>query len=108
MRCNKKWLYRLGKFSFFDLHQMRKAAVSDYLVMCSRRTDRLTAVQVDLAVNVAAVFGMGAGVRVLHAEGIPPAVVQRVIIDGGPRRGDGRASAPSSLPPAATGGDRPQ
>ncbi len=52
-----------------------------------RRTDRLVAVQVDLAVNVAAVFGLGAGVRVLHAEGISPAVVQRVIIDGGPRRG---------------------
>lgn len=68
-----------------------------------RRTDRLAAVQVDLAVNVAAVFGMGAGVRVLHAEGISPAVVQRVIIDGGPRRGALPASAPSSLPQAETG-----
>jgi len=52
-----------------------------------KRTNRLAAVQVDLAVNVAAVFGMGAGVRVLHAEGISPTIVQRVIIDGGPRRG---------------------
>lgn len=58
-----------------------------------RRTDRLAAVQVDLAVNVATVFGLGAGVRVLHAEGISPAVVQRVIIDGGPRRGASETGA---------------
>jgi len=63
-----------------------------------RRKNRLAAVQVDLAVNVAAVFGMGAGVRVLHAEGIAPAVVQRVIIEGGPRRGDGPGAAPPAAP----------
>ena len=63
-----------------------------------RRKNRLAAVQVDLAVNVAAVFGMGAGVRVLHAEGIASAIVQRVIIEGGPRRGDGLAAAPPAAP----------
>jgi len=61
-----------------------------------RRTDRLAAVQVDLDVNVAAVFGMGAGVRVLHTEGISPAVVQRVILEGGPRRGASRPPHPEN------------
>jgi len=52
-----------------------------------QRTDRITAAYVDLAVNVAITFGLDAGVRVLHEQKTAPAVVQRVLIDGGPRRG---------------------
>jgi hypothetical protein len=51
-----------------------------------KRTDRLTATYVDLAVNVSAAFGIEAGMRVLqHRTPLP--VVQRVLIEGGPRRG---------------------
>jgi len=50
-----------------------------------QRTDRLTATYVDLAVNVAIAFGVEAGVRVLQHK-TPLLVVQRVLIDGGPRR----------------------
>lgn len=59
-----------------------------------KRTDRLMAVYVDLAVNVARAFGLSAGVRVLDEQGIPPGVLQRVLIEGGPRRG--AAVLPSS------------
>jgi len=52
-----------------------------------QRTDRLVAVQVDLAVNIAAVYGMAAGVVSLHECGAPLAVIQRVLIQGEPRRG---------------------
>jgi hypothetical protein len=58
-----------------------------------QRTDRLTATYVDLAVNVVTAFGLNAGVRVLHEHKTPPPVVQRVLIDGTPRR-----SAPDDLP----------
>jgi hypothetical protein len=51
-----------------------------------KRTDRLTAIYVDLAVNVAAVFGMEAGMRVLQ-NNTPLLVVHRVVFEGGPRRG---------------------
>ena len=52
-----------------------------------QRTDHLTAVYVDLAVNVATAFGLDAGVRVLHQQNTPLPVVQRVLIEAGPRRG---------------------
>ena len=52
-----------------------------------QRTDRLTAVYVDLAVNIAAAFGMAAGVLSLHERGAPLQVIQRVLVQGGPRRG---------------------
>ena len=51
-----------------------------------RRTDRLTAAYVDLAINVATSFGLDAGLRVLHQQRTLPAVVQRVLIKGGPLR----------------------
>ena len=51
------------------------------------RTDRLTAVYVDMAVNIAIAYGMATAVRSLHECGVAPAVIQRVLIDGGPRRG---------------------
>ena len=57
-----------------------------------KRTDRLTATYVDLAVNVARVFGLEAGMRVLQHK-TPLPVVQRVLIEAGPRRG-----APSGTP----------
>jgi hypothetical protein len=57
-----------------------------------KRTDRLTATYVDLAVNVARVFGLEAGMRVLQNKA-PLPVIQRVLIDVGPRRG-----APLSMP----------
>lgn len=52
-----------------------------------QRIDRLMAVQVDLAVNISGVFGMAAGVRSLHECGVELSVIQRVLIQGGPRRG---------------------
>lgn len=56
------------------------------------------AVQVDLAINITAVFGLAAGVRALHDAGVSPAVVQRVLIEGGPRRGSTSATpAPASV-----------
>ena len=58
-----------------------------YHVVMENRTDRLTAVYVDLAVNISIAYGMATGVRSLHDCGVVPAVIQRVLIDGGPRRG---------------------
>ncbi|WP_306393323.1 hypothetical protein [Telluria beijingensis] len=54
------------------------------------------AVQVDLAVNIAAVFGMAAGVVSLHECGTPLPVIQRVLIQGGPRRGSTSAKPEQS------------
>lgn len=51
-----------------------------------KRTDRLTAAYVDLAFNVAVSFGLAAGLKVLHDQKTPPSVVQRVLIECGPRR----------------------
>jgi hypothetical protein len=55
-----------------------------------KRIDHLTATYVDLAANVAAVFGLEVGLRVLQNT-TPLHVVQRVLGDGGPRR---RGAAP--------------
>jgi hypothetical protein len=52
-----------------------------------KRIDRLTAVYVDLAVNVATSFGLEAGMRVLQ-HNTPLLVVQRVLIENGARRGN--------------------
>ena len=60
------------------------------------RTDRLTAVYVDLAVNVVSAYGMATGVRSLHECRVAPAVIQRVLIDGGPRRGSTLATPEQS------------
>lgn len=61
-----------------------------------KRTDRHTAVHVDLAVNVSAVFGLSAGVQALHEQQVPLAVVQRALIDRGPRRGANSGRVPES------------
>lgn len=63
-----------------------------------KRTDRLTAVQVDLAVNIAGVYGMAAGVLSLHQCGTPLPVIQRVLIQSGPRRGSTSALPAASSP----------
>jgi len=52
-----------------------------------KRTDCLIAAHVDLAVNVRTAFGLSAAIRVLQNEGASPAVIQRVLINSGPRRG---------------------
>jgi hypothetical protein len=63
-------------------------ARNHYHQIMEKRTDRHTAVYVDLAVNVSAVFGLSAGVQALHEQQVPLPVVQRILIDRGPRRGD--------------------
>ncbi|MBB6132670.1 hypothetical protein HD842_000781 [Massilia aurea] len=50
------------------------------------RLDRITAAHVNLAIHVAAAFSLSDGVKLLHDTGIAPALIQRVLIDGGPRR----------------------
>lgn len=54
-----------------------------------RRIDRLTAVYVDLAINTATAFGMYAAVCFLHAQYVHLSIVRRVILELGPKRGDG-------------------
>jgi hypothetical protein len=60
-----------------------------------KRTDRFTATYVDLAVNVRTAFGLSAAIRVLQNEAVSPAVIQRVLINSGPRRGIESAPAAS-------------
>ena len=50
------------------------------------RIDKLAAAHVDLSVAVSFAFGLAAGVEAALQLGIAAAVVQRVIIQGGPRR----------------------
>jgi hypothetical protein len=69
--------------------------VSCHTQPMEQRTDRLTATYVDLAVNVSITFGLEAGMRVLQHKA-PLLVVQRVLIEGGPRRGPCSATSESS------------
>jgi hypothetical protein len=50
------------------------------------RTDRLAAAHVDLSVAVSIAFGLAAGVEAALQLEVAPGVVQRVVIEGGPRR----------------------
>jgi hypothetical protein len=52
-----------------------------------KRTDRLTAVYVDMAINVVGSHGLAAGVRALLECGTSSAVIERVLVNDGPRRG---------------------
>lgn len=61
-----------------------------------KRTDRHIAVHVDLAVNVPAVLGLAADVQALDEQQVPPTVVQRALIDRGPRRGANSVEEPES------------
>jgi len=58
-----------------------------------QRTDLLTATYVDLAVNIAGVFGLDAGMRVLQ-HNTPLLVVHRVLIEDGPRRRSAASTKP--------------
>jgi hypothetical protein len=61
------------------------------------RIDRLTAVYVDLAVNIVGSHGLAAGVRALLECGTAPAVIQRVLVDVKPcRRATSAWPEPSS------------
>lgn len=64
----------------------KRPVSSDILDFMDKRSDRLTAAYVDLAVNVCTAFGLSAAIRVLEKEAIAPAIVQRVLISRGPRR----------------------
>lgn len=66
-----------------------------------RRKDLLTATYVDLAVNVAGVFGLEAGMRVLQHK-TPLLVVHRVLIGSGPRR----CGAASAMPEPSSSDER--
>ena len=50
------------------------------------RIDRLAAAHVDLSVAVSFAFGLAAGVEAALQLGIAAAIVERVVIQGGPRR----------------------
>jgi len=68
------------------------SAYTEGIALChthwmDQRTDRLTAVLVDLTVNIVGVYGMVAGVVSLHECGAPLPVIQRALIERGPRRG---------------------
>jgi hypothetical protein len=52
-----------------------------------KRTDRLTAVYVDLAINVVGSHSLAAGVRALLECETSSAVIERVLVSSGPRRG---------------------
>jgi len=67
-----------------------------------QRIDHLTATYVDLAANVAAIFGVEAGLRVLQ-QNTPLHVVQRVLGEGGPRR----CGAASAKPEPSSPNDQP-
>jgi hypothetical protein len=51
------------------------------------RTDRLTAIHVDLAVAVSVAYGWSVGVETARELDIDFRVAQRVLLKGGPRRG---------------------
>jgi len=65
------------------------------------RIDRLTAVHLNLSVNVSFAFGLRAGVEAAHELSVPASVAQRVLIEGGPRR-ETYPSSPISSPDAPT------
>jgi hypothetical protein len=68
-----------------------------------KRIDSHTAAYIDLAINVSRVFGMAAGVQALYEQRVPPTVVQRALINRGPRRG--AISAWPEPSPAAVAGE---
>jgi len=68
-----------------------------------KRSDRLTAAYVDLAANVRTAFGLSAAIRVLQNEAVSPSVIQRVLINDGPRRGTIEDKPESSLHGKSTG-----
>lgn len=50
------------------------------------RLDLITAAKLDLAIQMATAYNLTYGVKFLHDAGVTPALIQRVLIDGNPRR----------------------
>ena len=51
-----------------------------------QRADCLSAMYVNLAINIVTTYELAAGVRALLECGASPEVIERVLIDRGPRR----------------------
>ena len=65
-----------------------------YSAAMHKRTDRLTALYVDLAINLARSHGVAAGARALFEQGIPIELARRVLLRPGERRGATEHSPP--------------
>lgn len=61
------------------------------------RLDRKTAAKLDLAIQMATAFNLTTGVKFLHDSGVAPALIQRVLIEGGPRRAIENLAIPEAV-----------
>lgn len=61
------------------------------------RLDRTTAAKLDLAIQTATAFNLTTGVKFLHDAGVAPALIQRVLIEGGPRRAIENFATPEAV-----------
>lgn len=68
-----------------------------YVLWMIKRTDRMTAFHVDLAVNLAGSHGVHAGARAMFEAGLPIELAQRVLLRPGQRRGTTERSQPGRL-----------
>lgn len=80
-------------------HDQATAASGRYAGQMIKRTDRLTAFYVDLAINTAACHGAAAGAEVLFRLGLPLELARRVLLNPAARRGASQPIAAGS--PAA-------
>ena len=71
--------------SLIDVHHAHGPWQAHYSMM-RKRSDRLTATHVDLAINLAAIRGVAAGARALVEQGVPIEVAHRVLLQPGLRR----------------------
>lgn len=91
------WLSRT-----MTVEQDRTRAVGGrYAGRMTKRTDRLTAFYVDLAISKVASCGVAAGARALLEMGLPLELARRVLLRPALRRGTGAAPAAQPQPPAA-------
>lgn len=76
-----------------------------YAVEMTKRTDRLTAARVDMAINLAGIHGVHAGAAELARLGLPIELAQRVLLRPAERRGTSVRAAllqpPATAPAAA-------
>lgn len=72
-----------------------------YSARMTKRTDRLTAFYIDLAVNLAGSHGVAAGARMLLQLGLPVELAHRVLLRTQERRGTGATRSVPSQPAAA-------
>lgn len=79
--------------------------IARYAFRMIKRTDRMTAFHVDLAINMAASHGVHAGARALFESGLSLELARRVLLRPTMRRLPGRPTpAPTQLhPPRAPG-----